>query len=91
MEPSGSTPALTLDYVLGCDPSQVCALRPVEGSPGPRLAYAAGNVGVIYDAGTKKQTLLRGHVRASAEHGGAARRRRRRGAPARPARGSRRL
>lgn len=72
---SPAEPALTLDFVLGADSASVWALRSGEGaSAGPRLAYVAGNVGVIYDAGTKKQTLLRGHVRA-AFRGAAPRRR----------------
>ncbi len=57
---------MELEYVLGFSPSTLTALTP-SSSGAQRVAYATGNVGVIFDSGTKAQTLLRGHVRARLE------------------------
>lgn len=53
---------LSLDYVLGLTPTTLAALAPAP-SGAQRIAYATGNVGVLFDSETKAQTLLRGHVR----------------------------
>lgn len=55
--------AISLQWVLGANSAAVFALHAAPGSlAGQRIFYISGNVGVIYDAGAKTQTLLRGHV-----------------------------
>jgi hypothetical protein len=71
-------PAVSLEWVLGANPTAVHVLGPstqpslisatsgagagAAGTDGLRVAYISGNVGIIYDTAAKTQTLLRGHV-----------------------------
>lgn len=54
--------AIDLSFVLGADAGAVHCLGAGSGSGSQRIVYMCGNVGVIYDTGSKSQQLLRGHV-----------------------------
>jgi succinyl-CoA synthetase alpha subunit len=90
---SAAREAVTLDGILGVNGGTVVSLgaSSAGASAGHAFAYAAGNVGVVYDSGTRRQTLLRGHVRRArgdgvGGHMGAWRRRSRLGASRLPCR-----
>lgn len=64
---AGNDEALSLSWVLGVNPSSLCALGSLDPDSNDeesqfRFAYSAGNVGIIYNYKTRSQTLLRGHV-----------------------------
>ena len=64
--------ALSLQWLLGANSAAVFALNPAaaggagQGDAAQRIVYISGNVGVIYDAGSKTQQLMRGHVSVTA-------------------------
>jgi hypothetical protein len=64
--------ALSLRWLLGANSAAVFALNPAAagaagaGDASQRIVYISGNVGIIYDASSKTQQLMRGHVSAAA-------------------------